>query len=83
MQPAGDHQMEHEPEISFYSDGDALADAPQFTHDAALCVRGGRLRGSKKKRACQPDALDGLADDARLERVDVGGDVRQLWQLSG
>jgi hypothetical protein len=64
VQPAGDHQVQHQPEIAFYSNRDSLPDSPQFAHHAALHIRNGRLRGSKQKRACQSHSLDRLPDDA-------------------
>jgi hypothetical protein len=78
VQPAGNHQVQHQPQIAFYSNRDTLADSPQFAHDAALHIRNGRLCGSKQKRARQAHSLDGLRDDAFLECTDIGGDIRQF-----
>ena len=69
MQPAGNHQVQHQPEIAFHSNRDALADAPQFSHQASLYIRYGRLYGAQQKRARQPHMLDPLPDDAWFERV--------------
>ena len=51
VQPPGNHQVKHQPEIAFDTDGDALADAPQFPHYVAF--RGGNRRpcGSQQKGA--------------------------------
>ena len=49
-----------------------------------ICER--RFHGAQQKRARESHALDRLAQDARFERADVGGDVRQFWhayQLAG
>ena len=69
MQPAGDHQVQHEPKIAVEADGDALADAPQFTHGAALDARQRRIGRAQEKHACDPHVLEDLTDDARLERA--------------
>ena len=78
MQSASNHQVQHQPEIAFYTDGDSLADPPQFAHGAALYIRKWRVYGSKQKRTRESNALDRLGHDAWLERTDVGGDIRQL-----
>ena len=78
MQAAGDHQVEHEPEVAFETDRDPLSHPPQLAHGSSRGFRERRRRGSKKKRAGQPDALERLSDNARFERRDVGRDVRKL-----
>ena len=78
MQPAGDHEVQNEPEIAFDADGDSLSDSAQFANCAALCERERRLRGAKQKEACEADAFEALADDARFECADVRRDVRKL-----
>src|SRR5712671_168982 len=86
MQAAGNHQVQNEPEIAFYSDGDSLADSAQLGDGATFDVRDWRLRGSKQKKTGQAHALDWLREDARLECGDVGGDVgkfRHEYELAG
>ena len=61
-----DHQMEYKPEIALYSDGDAFADTAQFAHDAAFCIRDGRLRRAKEEWTRQTNVLERLARDARI-----------------
>jgi hypothetical protein len=51
VQAAGDHQMEHQPEIFFQTDRDPFADTLQFTKGAALQVRERRLCAPQQKRA--------------------------------
>jgi len=68
--------VKNQPEVTLYSNGDSLADSPQFAHYAALDIANGRLCGSKQKKTGQPNTLDWLRDDARLECADVGGDIR-------
>jgi len=86
VEPAGNHQVQDEPEIAFYSDSDALPDSPEFAHDTALHIGEWRLGGSKQERARQSNALKGLREDAWFECSDVGGDIRQFrhaYQLAG
>ena len=86
MEPAGNHQVQGEPEIAFYSDGDALADSPEFAHDTALHIGEWRLGGSKQERARHSNALKRLREDAWFECSDVGSDIRQFrhaYQLAG
>jgi hypothetical protein len=86
VQPASNHQVQHQPEVALHSNRDSLADSPQFADDAALHIRYWGLRRSKQKRACQSHSFDRLRDDARFECSDVGGDIRQFrhaYQLAG
>jgi hypothetical protein len=86
VEPAGNHQVQDEPEIAFYSDRDALADSPDFAHDTALRIGERWLGGSKQERGLDSNALKRLAEDAWFECSDVGGDIRQLrhvYQLAG
>jgi len=86
VEPASNHQVQDEPEIAFYSNRDALADSPEFAHDAALRICEWRLDGSKQERARQSNALKRLPEDAWFECSDVGGDIRQFrhaYQLAG
>src|SRR5882762_2177304 len=86
MQAAGNHQVQNEPEIAFYSDGDSLADSAQLDDWATLDVGNRGLRGSKQKKTGQAHTLDWLREDARLKCADVGGDVREFrhaYELAG
>ncbi len=78
MQPAGNHQMQHQPEIAFHSDRNSLADAPQFLHRASLHICNRRLCGAKQERARQSHAFDPLPNDASFKRGHVSGDV---WEF--
>ena len=75
MQPAGDHEVKHQPEIVPQTKCDTLADPPQFPDNLALRRVEGRLYGSKKKRICQPDLFQRLAEDSTLQSRNVGGDI--------
>jgi hypothetical protein len=78
MQAAGNHQMEHQPQVAIQANRDSLADPAQFAHGSTLCIRDGRHYGADKKRACEPNPLDRLAHDSCIESGDVGGDIRQF-----
>ena len=78
MQAACDHQVENEPEVAIDPDGDALADAAQFAHSAALEVLERGLHGSKEKRAREANAFEELVEDTHLECGEVGGDIREF-----
>jgi hypothetical protein len=82
MQPAGDHQVQHQPEVAFQADRDALSHPPQLPHSSSLGFRKPRRRGAKKKRAGQPDAFERPPHHARVQRHDIGRDVRQLGHAS-
>ena len=82
MQAAGDHQVQHQPEVAIQADGDALSHSPQFAHGSSRGFREGGRGGSKKKRAGQPDAFERQAHHARFQRCDVSRDVRQFGHTS-
>jgi hypothetical protein len=82
MQAAGDHQVQHQPEVAIQADGDALSHSPQFAHSSSRGFRERRRRGSKKKRAGQPDAFERQPHHARFERRNVSRDVRQFGHTS-
>jgi hypothetical protein len=86
VQPARNHQVQDEPKIAFHSNGDSLADSPQFAHNSAFDLRKGRLGGAKQKGAGESNSFERLRKDASFECSDVGGDIRQLGhacQLAG
>jgi hypothetical protein len=49
VQAAGDHQVQHQPEIAFYTNRNPLADPPQFADDAAFDIRKRWLCGTSRK----------------------------------
>src|SRR6185437_6340039 len=63
VQPAGNNQVQHQPEIVIDSDGDALANAPQLAHNAAFDFRQRRLRGAQHEWTGDAHALKRLADN--------------------
>ena len=76
VQPAGDHQMQDEPELVVEPDGDPLS---QATDLADLLAEGGfqrRVEGSKQEGAAYSHVTERLTDDPPLERLNVDRDVR-------
>jgi hypothetical protein len=76
MQSAGNHQVKHQPEVTFYSNRDSLSDSPQFSREASFHIRYWRLHGAKQKRAGQSNVLDPLPDDASFKGANVSGKIR-------
>src|ERR1700722_2976756 len=76
VQAAGNHQVKDQPEITVEADSNALADAAQFPHYAAFHAGNGRPGGSQQKGAGDAHVFERPADNARLKRADIGGDIR-------
>ncbi len=78
MQPARDHQVNHQPEVAIDAYRDALADAPHFAHGPAFHFADRGLCRAQQKGACHTHLQKWLAGDARLKGADVCGDVGQF-----
>lgn len=78
VQPARDHQVQHQPEIVIEAEGDALADPPQLPDDLALSIGDWRLSRPHQERACHAHTLQRTPKDARSQSADVRRDVGQL-----
>jgi len=82
MEAAGDHEVQHEPEVlawcGFETDGDAFADASQFAHGAAVHGSEWWIDGTEKEDRTQAHLFEWLIEDARFQRGDVGGDVGEF-----
>src|SRR5688572_6084846 len=78
LEPAGDHEMEHEKYFSVHLPHDPLSDAAKSDNHAAerLLERG--LDRAQKKWCRQPYALQPLADNARAEGGEIQLDVGKL-----
>lgn len=76
MQPAGDHQMEDEPEVAVETDRDALAEAVDVSHHTTLTGGNRRVGGTHQEQRANRDTLERMAEDARTQRFDIDGDVR-------
>jgi hypothetical protein len=70
--------MQHEVEIALEVEHDSLSEATETENTAPLRLRERRIDRAQKKRAREPDADERLSHDARLERGEIGDDVRQL-----
>ena len=82
VQTAGDHEMQDQPKVAVEADGDALADAAQSAvtmRPSTAAMGGSTVR--RRKRSCEANALERLAQDAGFERGDIGGDVGQFGHL--
>jgi hypothetical protein len=79
MQAAGNHQVQDEPEVAIDADGNPLADPAQGDDGAAFNTGKRRVNGAQQKHARQPHPLQRLTENARFDRRDVSGNVRQLW----
>ena len=58
--------MKHQPEITFDSNCNALADAAQLAHYAAFYAGNRRPRSSQQKGACDAHVFERLAHNPRL-----------------
>src|ERR1700675_1841370 len=63
VETAGNHQVQHQPQIAFYSNANSLADSPQFAHGAPFYVRNWWLRSAQQKGTGQTYLLDRLTYD--------------------
>src|SRR5919109_1717988 len=78
LEPAGDHQMEDEKELSFHLPHDALPDAAQVDHAASFGGRERRIDRAQQRRAGDARALERLAHDAGGQRLEINRDVGKL-----
>ena len=78
VKPARDHQVDDREALALERDGDALAQAAEADHRPPGQGLGRGLDGAQHEGAQQTDALQAGAADARVQRLDVDGDVGQL-----
>src|SRR5215831_18029323 len=78
VQAPCDHQVDDQEQIIVELDHDALAKPTQRLDGASMRGGDGRLERADHEGAGQPHALERGAADARVERLDVDGDVGQL-----
>ena len=69
VQPAGDHQVQHQPEIAFDADGDALADAAHGADGSAFDAAERRIDGAQQEDRAEAHPFERLAEDARSSRA--------------
>ena len=77
-QSAGDHQVQHQKQLVFEREHDALAQPAHAGNALALGVGDRRQRGAQHEEADKADVLEALAGDARLEALGVDDDVGQF-----
>jgi hypothetical protein len=65
--PAGNHQVNHEPQVAVQSDGNPLAEPPQLGHATTVAVLDRRIDGSQHERARHPHPFERLAKNSPLE----------------
>ena len=82
MQPARDHQVQHQPDVVVEPDRDALAEPAQLAHDVTFHRGDRRIGRTQDERARQTHALELPSDNPRLEGTEIGADVRQLRHYS-
>jgi hypothetical protein len=78
VQSSGNHQVQDEPEFTFYANCDSFADSSQFADYSAFYTAKGWLNGSEQKGARQPHSDNWLTDNARFKHADVSGDIGQF-----
>jgi hypothetical protein len=78
METASDHEVEDEPKIAIKADGDALTNAAEGADGKALGGGDGWVGGAEEEDTGEAYVLEGLAEDAGLERGEVGGDVGEF-----
>ena len=78
VEAAGDHEMEDEEEVVVEAEDDALADAAERADGAAFDGLDAWDGGAKKEGRGDAEVFERLADDAGLQRGEVGGDVGEL-----
>ena len=79
MEPAGDHEMENQEQLSFEAKYDALPQSPQAQHPRVLNITNGGLYGAQEKRARKADPLQKLPHHPRLKAFNIDHHIRQLW----
>src|SRR5215831_19016849 len=69
VQPARDHQVDHEPQISVEAESDPFSDAPQTADGSAFHGGNGRVGGPEDEWTGDPHSLKRLARDSVFERA--------------
>jgi hypothetical protein len=78
MQPPGNHQMRHQPEIFFKAETDAFPETSQLNNLLTFNRRNRRCCSSQEKRRIQLDTFKCVIENPLFQRFDVDRDVRQL-----
>src|SRR5438270_12360713 len=95
VQASGDHQLQHEPEVTFKPNCDSLPNPLNSLHHTAFGTRQGRVHGPQEKWAGEADLFERLPNDAHLKRINVSRYIgqfghsyqlawlRRIWQCRG
>jgi hypothetical protein len=78
MQPAGNHQMNHQPVIVLEAERDAFPNPFQLHYPLAFQRGDRRKRGPQHEHVRDEDAFENTSHDPTLERLQINRDVRQL-----
>ena len=78
MKSAGDHQVQHEPEIIFEAKTDAFAQPAQLHNPFSFDTREWRFRSAQQERRRNVRTFEPSILNSFLKRPDVGDDVRQF-----
>jgi hypothetical protein len=78
VQPPGNHQVQHQPHIVLQANADALAHSAQLADDLPLGLAYGWVNRAQQKGIGNPHTQQGYSQDSRLQRSQIGGNVRQL-----
>jgi len=78
VQPAGDHQMQHQKEIILERHDDPLADAAIPRDSFAVGFRQWRVNRPHQKGMCDAYLPETLADGSLLQRFDIDGYVGEF-----
>ena len=78
MEPPGNHQVQHQPQLLINSNRDSLADATESPNRAPFNCTQRRIYRTQQEHGSQPDALQRLTHDPRFKGSDVCRDIRQF-----
>src|SRR6266481_8303632 len=78
MQPAGNHQMQHQPLVVFKANTDSLSQSPQRNNFFAFSAGNWRHRGAQQKWRSNLHALKLLIKNALLQGFKVDNNVRKF-----
>jgi len=78
MKPAGNHEVQHEPQITFEAEADAFTQPAQLHNPFAFDTREWWFRSTQQEKRRNVGALEPSILNSLLERLDVGDDVRQF-----
>ena len=79
MEPPGDHQVQHDEEVSGQIKHNSLPQATEIEDGPASRLLEGRVYTAEEKRAGQTDLLQRLPDGAGPQRFQIDDDVGKLW----